>query len=209
MPNKLGFYFVALWLFKYSHGFCMEVSQEDDSPPSFLLKIRKTEKTDSSGTLEEESLSTNERAVEVSQVWKILIVDDNAFLRKVLARLIVQAFKGSGFLDIVEVNDGDEALPKLNTDKFSLVFMDNHMERMNGIDATRDIRKTYETLPIIGYSSDDQQEVRDAFIEAGANQFLSKNSIGVDLSFALERIFNEYLKIDEPQVTEAPITLTD
>ena len=51
----------------------------------------------------------------------VLIVDDSSVMRKILGRSLRQA-KTSGIDEIVEANDGAEALEKLNGDSVHLIF---------------------------------------------------------------------------------------
>lgn len=58
--------------------------------------------------------------------------------------------------------------------EYDLCIMDVGMPRMDGLEATRIIRREFDYFPIVGYSSDDA--VRDACLEAGMDAFLTKSS---------------------------------
>jgi chemotaxis response regulator CheB len=68
---------------------------------------------------------------------KILIVDDSAFMRKVLRDI----FESAGFLNFIEAGNGNEAIEKFKTEKPDFVFLDVIMPDVNGMDVLREIGK--------------------------------------------------------------------
>lgn len=74
----------------------------------------------------------------------ILIVDDDPTIRNVLQRWFVRR----GF-SVTVARDGAEAVQLCRTASFDVVTMDLEMPRMNGIDATRIIKRENPDLPVI------------------------------------------------------------
>jgi PAS domain S-box-containing protein len=104
---------------------------------------------------------------------KVLVVDDNHINRKVaLAFLAVHDIHA----DIA--GSGAEAIQKVQETAYDLVFMDHMMPEMDGIEATRRIRslndRRLKTMPIIALSANAISGVRDQFLNAGMNDFISK-----------------------------------
>ncbi len=102
---------------------------------------------------------------------KVLIVDDNALNREVAA----------DFLDLVGIKvsmatNGVEALKCLETESFDAVLMDVHMPEMDGLEATRLIRRRPEwrSLPIIALTAQARGEDRAVIKEAGMDSQLTK-----------------------------------
>ncbi|HIE34040.1 MAG TPA: response regulator [Candidatus Altiarchaeales archaeon] len=66
---------------------------------------------------------------------KILIADDSAFMRKILKNILSKA----RYTDIVEAEDGEDAVRKFTEVKPDLVLLDIIMEKKYGTDALKDI----------------------------------------------------------------------
>jgi two-component system nitrogen regulation response regulator NtrX len=62
-------------------------------------------------------------------IKKILVVDDTPVIR----RLLCEVLQSEGY-EIEEAVDGEDALEKIRTSQFDLVFCDIHMPRKNGFD---------------------------------------------------------------------------
>jgi two-component system sensor histidine kinase/response regulator len=102
---------------------------------------------------------------------KVLIVDDNALNREVAA----------DFLDLVGITaataaNGIEALRRLEAETFDAVLMDVHMPEMDGLEATRRIRRRPEWrhLPIIALTAQARDEDRAVIRGAGMDGQLTK-----------------------------------
>jgi len=112
---------------------------------------------------------------------RILVAEDNpvnlAVVRELLHRLGLQ---------IDHAPDGKAAVEMASTQRYDLVLMDVQMPIMDGFQATRAIRETGQTLlPIIGLTANAFSSDRDACLEAGMNDFVSKPINRTKLSNAL------------------------
>jgi DNA-binding response OmpR family regulator len=97
---------------------------------------------------------------------KVLIVDDNDFIRESL----VGFFSFNGY-EAFTARDGGEALEIIKEKHFSMLVTDLNMPVMNGIELIRAVRDLNMSVTIIGMSGEDNKSV---FLKAGANYFLSK-----------------------------------
>lgn len=99
---------------------------------------------------------------------RILVVEDEPLSQDV----IVRRLQSRGF-QTATANDGVVALEWLAKNSADLVLMDIAMPRMNGLDATRELRRTWshDALPIIVVSASVDS---DDVVEAGANDFVVK-----------------------------------
>jgi CheY-like chemotaxis protein len=101
---------------------------------------------------------------------KILVVDDQP-LNRLLAMEILRPYGP----ELFEAENGSEALDCLGTHDFDMVLMDVQMPVMDGIDATRIIRrKIGESLPVIALSANSVSGNIDRCMAAGMNAFLAK-----------------------------------
>ena len=99
----------------------------------------------------------------------ILVVDDDAALRRALERVLV----AHGFA--VEVaEDGDDALARLRTQSFDAVVLDVMMPGTDGIEVCERLRATGDRLPVLMLTA--RYAVRDRVtgLEAGADDYLVK-----------------------------------
>ena len=99
----------------------------------------------------------------------ILVVDDDAGLRKALRRVLI----AHGFA--VEVaEDGDEALVRLRTQSFDAVVLDVMMPGSDGIEVCERLRAAGDQLPVLMLTARYAVRDRVAGLEAGADDYLVK-----------------------------------
>lgn len=103
---------------------------------------------------------------------RILIVDDSDMTR----RLISTAVRGLGNFEYEEAKDGFEALQKLPTKQFDLLFVDINMPNINGLELIDYCKQSeqYKHIPIIIISTEDSIQDQQKGLELGASDFLMK-----------------------------------
>lgn len=102
----------------------------------------------------------------------ILLVEDNQTNQMLMSAILKK--QGLTF-DIAR--DGVEAVEAVQHKEYDLVLMDENMPNMNGIEATRHIRKLAyigESLPIIALTANAMTGDRERFLRAGMNEYLAK-----------------------------------
>ncbi|HKW88515.1 MAG TPA: response regulator, partial [Candidatus Acidoferrales bacterium] len=118
---------------------------------------------------------------------KILLAEDNAVNRQLATRLLEK--RGHA---VVAVNDGRQALDAVEREKFHLVLMDVQMPEMDGLEATRVIRKkeksTGEHLPVIAVTAHVMKGDREKCLEAGSDDYVSKPIQAAELYSAIDRV---------------------
>ncbi len=102
---------------------------------------------------------------------KILLADDELRLRKV----VVLHLKKAGF-DVVEANNGKQALEFAKTQNPDVIVLDIMMPEMDGITACKEIRKLpeHKDTPIIMLTAKATSDDIQMGKEAGANEYLTK-----------------------------------
>ena len=104
-----------------------------------------------------------------SQIFKILVVEDNKINQTVTKR-IIEKNNCSCFI----VDDGFQALEILNKETFDVILMDINMPLMNGFETTRKIRLKGINIPIIALTAFAKDEITEEAISAGMNDIIIK-----------------------------------
>jgi two-component system response regulator MprA len=99
----------------------------------------------------------------------ILVVDDDAGLRRALRRVL----SSHGF-EVEVAAGGDEALMQLGTRPFDLVVLDVMMPGSDGIEVCEALRAKGDELPVLMLTARDAIRDRVAGLEAGADDYLVK-----------------------------------
>lgn len=100
----------------------------------------------------------------------VLIVDDAAFMRKMLSDILTK----SGYCVIGEASDGNEAYSKYKELQPDIVTMDITMPTCDGITAVKNIRADFPNANIIMCSAMGQQGMVIEAIQSGAKDFIVK-----------------------------------
>lgn len=103
-------------------------------------------------------------------MYKILIVDDAGFMRKMVQTHLSKA----GYTDFVEGEDGQRAVELYKEEKPDLVIMDITMPNLNGIEALRMIKENDPDAKVIMCSAMGQEAMVMEAIKLGALDFIVK-----------------------------------
>ena len=115
----------------------------------------------------------------------VLLVDDHALLRKSLHRMLDD---DPELAVIGEASNGEEAVELARELAPRVIVMDIAMPLMDGIQATRNILRLAPATAILMLSMNAEEAcVRDAF-EAGAQGYLLKNAVDLDLGGAVKAV---------------------
>jgi len=116
---------------------------------------------------------------------RILIVDDHEIFRRGLRSLLESRPE---FEILGEAGDGVQAIEKASELKPDLIVMDVSMPRLDGLQATRQIRKKLPETKILILSQHDTSHMLAAALEAGANGYVTKSQVSRCLLSALDAV---------------------
>ena len=114
---------------------------------------------------------------------RILICDDQEIVCEGLSKIL----SADNEIEVTATaHDGEEALQKMSIDKPDLVLMDLKMPGMNGVHATRQIRKQYPDVYVLILTTYDDDEWLFDAIRSGASGYLLKDTPRADLIDAIK-----------------------
>ncbi|MBS1209050.1 MAG: putative Signal transduction histidine kinase fused with Methyl-accepting/Phosphatase domain [Proteobacteria bacterium] len=101
---------------------------------------------------------------------RILVVEDNTINVVVLSNLLQKL----GAQSITTASNGLKALEACRANTYDIILMDTHMPEMDGLEATRALRRSGVTTRIVGVSADAMRDDRQAALEAGMDDYITK-----------------------------------
>ncbi|HLJ86095.1 MAG TPA: response regulator transcription factor [Candidatus Angelobacter sp.] len=118
---------------------------------------------------------------------QILLVDDNAVIRKYLHALIEQR---SEWGICGEAVNGADALLKIQSLQPDLVILDLCMPIMDGLETAKRLLHMRPALPIVLFSSYDSDEIHRKAMSAGIREVVSKGDPFHVLTQAIEKLLS-------------------
>jgi CheY-like chemotaxis protein/anti-sigma regulatory factor (Ser/Thr protein kinase) len=120
---------------------------------------------------------------------RVLVAEDNPVNQKLAGRIL----RNFGH-EVICANDGREAVEILGRDRFDIVLMDIQMPRMDGFEATLEIRKMDAALrvhtPILALTANAMKGDRERCLQAGMDGYVPKPLRPEELIRAMEEITN-------------------
>ncbi|MCH7998902.1 MAG: response regulator transcription factor [Chloroflexi bacterium] len=116
---------------------------------------------------------------------RIVIADDHALVREGTRQILEDH---PGLVVAGEAQDGEEAVAMVSRLQPDVVLMDISMPKMNGIDATRIIKKESPATSVLILTAYDDDQYIFALLDAGAAGYLLKNVRGEELAQAVRAV---------------------
>ena len=119
--------------------------------------------------------------------YTIVLADDHAMFRDGI-RKIIERIKDA--LVSGEVNDGLELLELLKRSSPNLVILDISMPNLRGLEAIREIKRTYPQVKVLVLTMHKKKEFLQQALRDGADGFLLKEDAGSELIRAVQTVRN-------------------
>ena len=100
---------------------------------------------------------------------RVLIAEDDATIRQLYSLIL----KNSGY-EVVEAEDGQEALDKFLDQPCDMVITDMNMPRMGGLELIQRLRRNYPDVYIMLITAYGTHDTRKQALNAGSNDYLAK-----------------------------------
>lgn len=118
---------------------------------------------------------------------KILVVDDFSTMRRIIKNLL----RDLGFNNTSEADDGQTALPMLQSGNFDFLVTDWNMPGMTGIDLLKAVRADAKlaSMPVLMVTAEQKREQIVEAAQAGVNGYIVKPFTAEVLREKLNKIF--------------------
>jgi DNA-binding NarL/FixJ family response regulator len=130
-------------------------------------------------------------------VIRVLLVDDQELVRTGLRGILRATF---GFEIVGECADGSEVLAAVEAVRPDVILMDARMPLVDGVRATREVRRRDGSPPVLALTTFDDEEVLAGMLRAGASGFVLKGVPVEDLQRAVRVVADGGAWLD-PAVT--------
>src|SRR5882724_12880244 len=116
---------------------------------------------------------------------KLIIVDDHLPVREAWGWVL----KKEPRIDVIaQCASGEEAIEAAKLLQPDVILMDIHMQPMNGMEATRQIKKFAPEIRIIGVSVQAERSYVNEMLRSGADGYVTKNSPSQEMGTAIDEV---------------------
>jgi two-component system chemotaxis response regulator CheY len=125
----------------------------------------------------------------VSKDMKFLVVDDFSTMRRIIKNLLIDL----GYSNVTEADDGQTALPMLQTGNFDFLITDWNMPGMPGLDLLKAVRADAKLakMPVLMLTAEAKREQIIEAAQAGVNGYVIKPFTAVTLKEKIDKILEQ------------------
>ena len=134
---------------------------------------------------------------------RVLVVEDNPINQKFVV-VLLQKFGVT--VDLAE--NGKDALRKVSQEAFDAVLMDCHMPEMDGFEATSEIRRSGNEIPIIALTANAMKGDAEKCLASGMNAYMSKPVDLAKLALELNRWTSRAQDVEVTPTVKPTVTPT-
>ena len=113
---------------------------------------------------------------------RVLVVDDSRTTRSIVKKILAAVRFP---LEVDEAEEGAQALARLRSGKFDIIFLDHNMPGLNGLDTLAEIKRNHPRLEVVMITSTQDEAMAARAKAAGAAAFLKKPFFPADIDDVL------------------------
>ncbi|MEP0263447.1 response regulator [Dokdonia sp.] len=163
----LGLPIVKKLLALYGSEIMLESKMGKGSVFTFIINLE-ANNTDEQQEIKKETPKEG-TAIHIFENVHILVVDDNRINQKITQKILEKRqFKCS------LADDGEQAIALVKENNFDLILMDIHMPKIDGVEATKQIRVFNKEIPIVALTAVELDEMRATIMDSGMNDIILK-----------------------------------
>ncbi len=164
----LGLPIVKKLLALYGSEIKLESTMGKGSVFTFVINLKANNNNEQQPETKKESPKESS-AIHIFENLHILVVDDNRINQKITQKILEKRqFKCS------LADDGEQAITLVKENNFDLVLMDIHMPKVDGVEATKQIRTFNKKIPIVALTAVELDEMRATIMDSGMNDIILK-----------------------------------
>ncbi len=157
----------------------------------YLNSINSTDNVDDNNLDSNSAIAHSDAKIDANKEICILVAEDTPMNMLVIGNMLHTLIEK---VQILEAHNGIEAINVMKINKPDIILMDVQMPELDGLEATRQIRKLKNglTIPIIALTAGVSKEERELCFKSGMDDFISKP---IELN-ELKRITHKYLNME-------------
>jgi DNA-binding NarL/FixJ family response regulator len=128
------------------------------------------------------------RTIKDRKALKILIAEDHDALRATIRDLIEAHFPGTSYF---EASNGNDAVSIATKNAPDIILMDINMPEMDGLEATRRIKKVLPQTQIVILTINENHEYKTDAVESGASAYVYKRKMATELIPVLREMITD------------------
>ena len=130
---------------------------------------------------------------------RLIIADDHPVIRDGIKTILSRE---KDVVLVATVENGAELMEVLKTKEADIILMDVNMPEMNGIEATKKVKKKYPEMKVLSFSQYDEKRFVKQLLKCGVNGYLLKNAAASELINAIKIVSGGgiYLSEELPNV---------
>ena len=120
------------------------------------------------------------------QQYKILWADDEIEL--LMPHIIFLESRG---YKVIPVNSGNDALDEVEQQYFDIIFLDENMPGISGIETLREIKLTYPNIPVVMITKNEEENIMEDAIGSQISDYLIKPLNSNQILLSVKRLLDK------------------